>query len=362
MSQNDIVSKARNLMAVDNPWPWLVYLIFFFIPWTFRFPSWPEIWISLAAVSVFLVVYFASFKTSGVKLMLCVAGMVLLGIGMESVTITSAVFLIYAGAAAANIRPLRHAVATGLVIVAVIVIYSIVVNAHPFYWGPALLFGVMTGVSVYMSRELVESNARLVSSQNQAKRLAAMAERERIARDLHDLLGHTLTVIAVKSDLAHKVIDDDPSRAKQELKDIHQTTREALSDIRAAISGIKNMSLTSELANAKMALASADISTEVQAFNQEFPEHIGAALAMLVKEGVTNIIRHADAEHCEISVSCKNQTAQLVIKDNGRGITGKEGSGIAGMRNRVAALKGRFEIASGDGTTIRAFIPLESST
>ena len=362
MGQTDIVSKARNLMAVDNPWPWLVYLIFFFIPWTFRFPSWSEVLISLVAVAIFLVCYFISYKSSGTKLLFCIAGMVLLGIGMETVTITSAVFLIYAGAAAANIRPMRNAVATGLVIVAVVIVYSIVTKAHPFYWGPALLFGIMTGVSVYMSRELVESNLRLVASQTQAKRLAATAERERIARDLHDLLGHTLTVIAVKSDLASKVIDDDPGRAKQELKDIHQTTREALSDIRAAISGIKNMSLTSELANAKMALASADISSEVRTFSEEFPEHIGAALAMLVKEGVTNIIRHAEAEHCEIHVSCENETAQLVIKDNGRGITGKEGSGITGMRNRVAALKGHLEIAGDDGTTIRAFIPLGSPT
>ena len=361
MSESDRSNLARKLMAVDNPWPWLVYLTFFFVPWMFRLPPTDEIIISLVGVGMFLFVYFTSYRVSGLRLKACVAAMVLLGIGLEPISITSCVFLVYAGASTANIRPFSHAAVTGVIIVLVIVIYSLITQAHPFFWAPAILFGTMTAVSVYFSRELVDSNTRLVATQKRAKHLAAMAERERIARDLHDLLGHTLTVIAVKSDLAHKVIDEDPVRAKREIKEIHQTTREALSDIRSAISGIKNVSLASELANAKMALASADISADVDSLSQEFPEPIGAALAMLVKEGVTNIIRHAEAEHCEIRVSCEDETAKLVIKDNGVGFSREEGSGISGMRNRVAALKGRFEIQGGEGTTISAYIPLSAS-
>lgn len=362
MSESDSSKSARRLMAMDNPWLWLVYLSFYFVPWTFQFPPRDEVIISLVGVGIFLFVYFTSFRVRGAKLKACVAAMVLLGIGLEPVSITSCVFLVYAGAAAANIRPFSHTVLTGVAIVFVIVVYSLVTQAHAFFWAPAILFGTMTGVSVYLSQALVDSNTRLISSQKRAKHLAALAERERIARDLHDLLGHTLTVIAVKSDLASKVVEQDPARAKQELKEIHQTTREALSDIRSAINGIKNVSLASELANAKMALASADISAEVDSLNQEFPEHIGAALAMLVKEGVTNIIRHADAEHCEIRVSRVGETAKLVIKDNGVGFDRKEGSGISGMRNRVSALQGRFEIQGGDGTTISAYIPLSATT
>lgn len=361
MSKPNQFAQAKRFMAMDNPWPWLVYLTFYFVPWLFRPPTQQEVFFSGVGIAIFLVSYFWSFKVNGLKLVLSIAVTTGVGLALTPISVTSTTFIIFAAAATGNLRPGKLALATGLGLFVIVVLFSVLTHAHVFFWAPSILFGGMTGISVFMSRELVNSNKQLEESQEEAKKLAAMAERERIARDLHDLLGHTLTVIAVKSELASKVLDSDPERARAELVDINATTRGALADIRGAISGIKNTTLAGELASARLALESADVSMEIDELTDEFPASIGSTLAMLVREGVTNIIRHSEADTCRIRLQADDGQAKLIIEDDGCGVGSAEGNGLSGMRARVKDLRGTLVVSGPPGTTITACIPLVQS-
>jgi two-component system sensor histidine kinase DesK len=201
-------------------------------------------------------------------------------------------------------------------------------------------------------------NAALRLSQAEVRRLARVAERERIARDLHDVLGHTLSLIAVKSELAGRLLERDPARAADEVASIHESARQALSEVREAIGGFREQGLDEALAHARSSLRAADIEPDIE---HDAAVDIGrdreAMLALVIREAVTNILRHADARGCRIRLeSSGSGGAVLTITDDGRGRVRPEGGGVQGMRARLESLGGTFEIGE-DGKTLRASIP-----
>jgi two-component system sensor histidine kinase DesK len=223
-----------------------------------------------------------------------------------------------------------------------------------------LLLGAIITASILLARTRARDLAALHLSQDEVRRLAALAERERIGRDLHDLLGHTLSVVALKSELAGKLIERDPQAAREQIRDVEHVARAALSQVREAVAGIRAVGLLAELASARLALLAADVRLDQRLMPLIVDGEREQALALALREAVTNIIRHAQAQHAEIELDAEGSgTVRMVISDDGRGGIERVGNGLAGMRERMQAVGGELEIDSerGSGTRLVLRVP-----
>ncbi len=217
---------------------------------------------------------------------------------------------------------------------------------------------VIGGVTVFLQCQTRKADARLRMAHDEIEQLAKTAERERIARDLHDVLGHTLSLITVKSELAARLLASDPQRTAQELAEIQTTARRALAEVRQTVSGYRTQGLEAEIQQATVALAASGVTVTSR------PEHVPrlpaqqeASLALILREAVTNIVRHAGARTCAITLQAGPAEIVFEIRDDGRGLAGEEGNGVLGMRERVRELGGALELRSSAGTVLRLVLP-----
>lgn len=189
---------------------------------------------------------------------------------------------------------------------------------------------------------------------------------EGLLLDLHDLLGHTLSVIALKSELAGRLHDrgrDDPAAlraAREEIREVERVARDALGQVRRAVTGIRAAGLEVELANARLALLTAEVHLDYRLDTLELTPPQETALALALREAVTNVIRHARASRVEIELRREDAAAVLQISDDGRGCAQPPGNGLNGMRERIEAIGGalRVESTPGVGTRLRLRLPL----
>src|SRR5262249_11471317 len=191
---------------------------------------------------------------------------------------------------------------------------------------------------------LIVANTELRAAREEIARLAVADERVRFARDLHDLLGHPLSVIALKSELAVKLLTSEPERAASELVDIRSVTQQALAEVREAVGGYRRIALSDELAGARTALSAAGIDCEVDGDEVSLPEGTESVLAWAVREGTTNVVRHSGARHCAIRVRASHGGAEVEVVDDGSGPNGvANGSGLTGLIERAERVQGSVE-------------------
>ncbi|WP_207559518.1 MULTISPECIES: sensor histidine kinase [unclassified Nocardioides] len=205
-------------------------------------------------------------------------------------------------------------------------------------WGSptGLVFGVVAATfAVFGLRMVMTRNIELLRAQQENAGLAVENERTRFARDLHDILGHSLTVITVKAELAQRMLDVDPERTRAELADLERLSRDALADVRRAVAGYRELTLPGELARARNALAAAEIDAHLPQSADEVPTELRELFAWTVREGVTNVIRHSGAHRCEVRLTASS--AEVVDDGPGPGAPGT-GSGLAGLRERASAV------------------------
>ena len=340
----------------------LVYLPFYFISWLYRRPSELELIASLIGLVVFLGL-FASihFRTTRPALwqVLAVFGV---GFALSPFKSTWSVYTIYAMAYGARLAPRRLALRAmiGMELVVLLIGVAFLRDAWSI-WGTGLLFGAITGFATLMQADIERKNEALAIAHEEVRALASTAERERISRDLHDLLGHTLTLVAVKAELAARLIGRDPAAAEREMQAVAAAAREALSEVRTAVVGMKGASLAFELDKARQALAAASVEADISALTTDGLPGQEAVLAMALREGVTNVIRHSGASRCEIALAPSASELVLTIADNGQGGRLVEGSGLKGMRSRLAAIGGTLDVKSDKaGTRLVATAPLRA--
>lgn len=203
-------------------------------------------------------------------------------------------------------------------------------------------FGVGLGIiaasiAVFGIRTVITRNYQLLDAHQENADLAVENERTRFARDLHDILGHSLTVITVKAELAGRLIDVDPDKARAEIVDLERLSRDALADVRRAVRGYRELTLPNELARARQALNAAGIEPVLPQSTDAVPTQLRELFAWAVREGVTNVLRHSSATRCEIVLS----TGQVEVRDNGQGSPlVAPGSGLTGLRERASAHSG----------------------
>ena len=222
------------------------------------------------------------------------------------------------------------------------------------------------GAAMVAMGEIMRANRELHDARTELARLAVADERERFARDLHDLLGHSLSVISLKAQLARKRLADDPQSALVDVSDIETVSREALREVREAVSGYRKPALDAELQGARTALDAAGIQATIDRPAVELPADVEAVLAWTVREAATNVIRHSGARHSTIRLVPALDQASVEILDDGRGVNGSQGggSGLAGLQERLRQAGGRLEAGprdDGPGFRVRAVVPVASA-
>jgi two-component system sensor histidine kinase DesK len=236
--------------------------------------------------------------------------------------------------------PMLWSLAVGGLSVALAVFSAVVVAPDEGTWVVAIIVfavGSMTAGIRLMSDRGHEY-------ESMSRELALVAERERVARDVHDVLGHSLTVVTVKAELAERLVDIDPARARAELAEIQALSRQALAEIRATVGGLRVARLGDELASARTALADAGIEAHVPDDPSSVDPRHRIVLAWVLREATTNVVRHSDADTCWVELASN----RLVVRDDGRGLEGRpEGNGIRGLRERVGAAGGTLSLRSG---------------
>jgi two-component system sensor histidine kinase DesK len=266
------------------------------------------------------------------------------------------VFYIFAGAFAGMVgRPKTSAIVLAAV-AAFVVAHGLALGLARTSVAVATIVTLLIGIVNIYYVENARQNEALRLSQQEIRRLAVVAERERIARDLHDLLGHTLSVIALKSELAAKLIGRDDARAAEEVRDIESITRGALAEVRAAVTGFR-AGLAQELANARRALEAADIEFAYEVAVDALPPRHEDVLAMVLREGVTNVVRHSGARSCRLTIVAEGGAVRLELRDDGRGGVALENGGLRGIRERLASIGGALEIVQERGMMLRATAP-----
>ncbi len=225
---------------------------------------------------------------------------------------------------------------------------------------PVTIFVICTIIAVEQLNKQKDVALRL--SHDEVRRLAATAERERIGRDLHDLLGHTLSLITLKLELSRKLFDRDVETAKREVEEAEKVARHALAEVRSAVSGIRATDLAAELASAQLLLESSRVHLDYDHPPVDLPQDTERALSLVLREAATNVARHADASCAKVDFRREHASVHMLISDNGRGGIETDGNGLRGMRERVRAIGGTLEIDSprrgGTRMLVKAPVPV----
>ena len=346
----------------NEPYLWSFSLLF--VLW--KYVIFPASAFELAAMALtiawFVPLYFASHWVQDWRSAALAAASCLIGAAWAPFNGFSGTFFILAAGMCAGIMRPRLAYFAVLCVVALGALTAFTLAADPVqFLIPVLAIGGPVGVAAVMSTTLGRSRAQLLRKQEEVEHMATIAERERISRDLHDLLGHTLSLITLKAELAGKLAHRDLDACKAEIADIERCARNALAEVRAAVSGYRLTGFAHELASTRAGLAAAGIALTEDVARMPLPAAVENVVALALREAVTNIIRHAGATSCAISLALEGGMIVFRIADNGVMNEGapalKHGNGLSGMKERVLAIGGQLALTAGRGLALELRLP-----
>jgi len=286
-------------------------------------------------------------------LVLVALGLVLTGVlGPESIGVL--VYVLISGAAT---LPTRQAFLMLWLTLAGMALYT-GLSDRGVQWSEIVIFGSITLMMIALMGN-VRAIRELRMARDEVARLAVADERSRIARDLHDVLGHNLTTITVKAALARKLLErGETEPAAREIGDVERLSRQSLTDVRATVSAQRKASLPAELAGARAVLTAAGIEPVLPQATEDVRPEYGEVFAYVLREAVTNVVRHSGASRCAVTLG----DSWLEVTDDGRGMastaTGAAGQGLTGIRERLGPLGGSLQVghAPGGGFRLRAFV------
>ena len=293
-------------------------------------------------------------------------------VGLAAITVISALFtliepdphgtvLVFASIIVGVIFPTRQALLALAALAALQALLNAAREVDPLISLNILINNVFVGLVGVGARLFWEAYRELARAREQLAQLAVTEERLRFARDLHDLLGQSLSVLVLKSELVAKQLPagtDEP--VKQEVRDIAHVARRSLNDLREAVTGYRRATLQAEISSARSALSAAGIGLVVEDAVGALPPEQDGVLAWCLRESVTNVVRHSGARRCEVRLTRENGQARLEVSDDGRGATSLEGgSGLLGMRERVQLVGGSLRVGSenGGGVHVHVSVP-----
>lgn len=356
-----------------NPYVWLIFCIlpFYFI---FQSSSQAHIISGVSLILLFFVCYWLTFAFKGWPVYVGMSIQIAICIVMTTM-FSYAYFAFFLAFFIGNIQN-----RAGFITLYTIHLVSTVVTVNigfatqdKFFisQSPFILINligvILLPLNNYNRNKQGELQEQLNDANKRIAELVKLEERQRIARDLHDTLGQKLSVIGLKSDLASKLIYKQPERAHMEIKDVQQTARTALKEVRQIVSQMRGTKMDEELYRVRQMLQAAEI-----AFHYEGPAELSGTsllaenvLSMCLKEAVTNIVRHSGASECRVTLEQTATDTTMKVQDNGNGITRRDnyvsGNGLKGMKERLEFVNGSLEIVTATGTLIIATIPHAAS-
>jgi two-component system, NarL family, sensor histidine kinase DesK len=342
---------------------WLAYSIFFLIDPIMSHSR--RLWIESGVIyAIFLVTYVSYMKARTVsQRRALLLALYILGVASFPITTGASSFFIYSAAF------LPFVVASLPIVTAIIIAQTLglviegwLLHINPIALTITAFIMAIVGASNFFIARQKRADMKLRMAQEEIEQLAAVAERERIARDLHDVLGHTLSVIVLKSELAGRLIERDPQRAALEIAEVEKTARTALSEVRQAIGGYRSQGLPAEMELARSTLQAAGVTLACETPLPHLYATEETVICLAVREAVTNIVRHAQATHCRIGFNTSvDGYHSLLITDDGAHPKLHEGNGLRGMRERVQSLGGRLSITTDPGVTLLIELPQTAS-
>jgi len=352
------------LLPKNSEFNWALFSVFYFgfffidpIVSHFSLLKW---FFTILGTIAFLLLYFGMFWVSNRRGLLHVLGMVVLGVVYTPFNGGADTFFIFAAAVSPFLVDSEFDALKIMLAIQTVVFITWRVF-HQSWWFMIFAGGLATVIcasNIHFAQRM-RANKKLLRAQEEIEHLAKVAERERIARDLHDVLGHTLSVIALKSELAGKLMDRDPQRAAKEVGEVESISRQALAEVRDAIRGYRAKGLAAELAQAKTTLETAGVAVQCDAATTvQLPAMQESVLSLAVREAVTNVVRHAHANSCRLRLEQQNGSCRLEIQDDGLGCNNDEGNGLRGMRERVEMLGGTLLRETNSGTKLTITLPL----
>jgi two-component system sensor histidine kinase DesK len=311
---------------------------------------------------VFLALYFGIFWVKAPYTYLLLISMASMGFGLARMNQGASVFIIFTSSFIPWVLGTTKRAFSALAgLIALLAIDALWFHAPTGFWATSMVVALGVAGSNIHFAEKNRADAKLRMAQSEIEHLAKVAERERIARDLHDVLGHTLSLIIVKSTLAGKLLEKYPEKARSEIGDIEKVSREAMAEIRNTLRGYNTYKLCDEMQRAKSVLESAGVAMESDAVEIAMTPAQESVVALIMREAVTNVVRHAQAQHCQLRIAPNNGNCVFEIEDDGRGGFQAEGNGLRGMRERVEALGGTLVRDSSSGTKLKFEFPLTTS-
>ena len=336
------------LASPNQPWLYLIDLVLDFLPWVYQTPERTDLVSGLLAIGLFLALFLVAMLRRDWTALPAAAGVMVTGFVLMPANPGAAVLLMYAAAMIARMRS-RRLMLTGIGFWAVGVVSGTLLLGLPLVYPAGFLaFGGLVAAATAWSAHREDRDAEQEERQARAAAVAVEAERQRIARDLHDLLGHTLSVVTLKSEIAQRLFDTDPERARHELGEIESISRSALGEVREAVTGLRRRAFADVAAETADRLRSAglDVALDIEPA-EDLPDPVQQALAMLLREGATNILRHARASRVEIRLLRPAGRVECQVLDDGRGGVHYAGRGLDGLRDRLA--EAGLDLTLGDG-------------
>jgi two-component system sensor histidine kinase DesK len=340
---------------------WLIFLGFWFLePYLNHAPL--NKWLSLIlVVALFIPLYLFTHSGPSRFRWVGVLGMFVLALIYVPINQSAWGIFIYIAVSIPEVSESTNTVIALLLVQSgAIALESWLLHLSAWVWSLGISFTLLWGMNRLRMRQKEKADAKLRMAHEEIEQLAKTAERERIARDMHDVLGHSLSLIVLKSELAGRLLDSQPTRAALEIAEIETAARRALAEVRRTITGYRSEGFASELTRAAQVLKTAGVRLNKPAKAPYLTPRHEATLSLVLREAVTNIVRHADASECSIEVFSEQDRTQLVIVDDGRGNIRQEGNGLRGMRERVQELGGSLSLESTRGTRLHIELPQHS--
>ena len=348
----------------SSPW-YLVYLGLLVFQPLFDPSAGPLDWaVVMATVAVFVPLYLTVERGSGMRRRWAPIASTLLGLAVLPFNTGGSVLFVYAAGFAGAYRR-REVAARWLAGLSVLTGVLALVSPVPMPYRlaaflPPLIFVWVVGLSTMEEAARDREAARLRLDNARIAHLATASERERIARDLHDLTGHSLTSVIVRAQLVQRLVERDPERATAEAAAIERVARAALGEVRETLSGWRQVVLDDELRVAADALQRVGVELVVSRDpDLQLAPSVEQALGLALREAVTNVVRHAGATHCEVSLRHVDGEIRLQVIDDGIGGGTTEGNGLTGMRERISVLGGRVDRVVRSGTQLTVAVPEE---
>jgi two-component system, NarL family, sensor histidine kinase DesK len=222
--------------------------------------------------------------------------------------------------------------------------YTWVIFRQPFEIVYTMVATTVTGLVIFGLTRLYQLVVQVHAAQGLLTQLAVAEERARFSRDVHDLLGLGLSAVILKTELIAKVLDDEPERARRELAEVMQLTRQAFDETRQVATGYQGLTLAEECRSAMSVLTTADVKVSLVREDDGFPALVRSTLATVLREGVTNVLRHSDATWCTITISRRDGAAELEVVNDGvpapQPVRSDAGRGLPNLQERVRSLGG----------------------